>query len=245
MRIIGLLAAVLVGLAGCAVGGPSLDRDPGRDPDRVAQVVALAIDYPRQDDAEGYARAAADTRAGRDGRLTVVKVGEGHLVLRVHFDAFEDTSFFTFGRQVPAVTACYDVEVGVSGVRDPERRSCPVGARPVTLPPAPPVMQVPPGADEVVRAALRRRSWGATAVGSFVRRRLAAPAHDTLAPEVRVAARGADVGVSVRGRNGCLLGSRRSGGVLVWRPSAVQVQPGELSCDATTALDRLGTRPPH
>ncbi len=56
---------------------------------------------------------------------------------------------------------------------------------------------------------------------------------------------GADLGISVRGDDGCLLGSRVDGTALVWRPSWVQVQPGELSCDPATALGRLGIDPPH
>jgi hypothetical protein len=197
-----LVLVLLVLVGGCAVGGPP----PDHDPDRVAQVIALAIDSPRQDDAVGYARAAMDTRAARDGRLAVVWVSTSHLVLRVHFEAFEDTSFFTFERHVPEVFACYDVQVGRSGIEgEPTRRTCPVGASPVQLP----------------------------------------PPRGTLAPEVRMATQGSDAGVSVRGEDACLLGSRIEGEVLVWRPSRVQVQPGELSCDPATALGRMGIDPPH
>jgi hypothetical protein len=60
-----------------------------------------------------------------------------------------------------------------------------------------------------------------------------------------VAAQGSDVGVSVSGQDGCLLGSRVDGEVLVWRPSRVHLQPGELSCDPATALGRMGIDPPH
>jgi hypothetical protein len=241
MRIVGLLGCVLVlgGVSACAVGGPPRSAET----DHVAGIVALAIDFPRQDDAVGYARAAAATLAGQDGRLSVVGVSEKRIVLRVHLEAYDDTTSFSFDRHEPEVFTCYDLEVGVSGVSEPERRSCPPGATPVALPPPPPVMEIPAGADAVVRSVLRRRS--SSAVDAVVRRRLPGPAHGTLAPEVRVAARGGDLGVSVRGEDGCLLGSRVGGTVLVWRPSAVRVQPGELSCDPTTALGRLGIHPPH
>ena len=235
-----LVLVLLVLVGGCAVGGPP----PDRDPDRVAQVIALAIDSPRQDDAVGYARAAMDTRAARDGRLAVVGVSPAYLVLRVHFEAFEDTSFFTFERHVPEVLACYDVQVGRSGIEgEPTRRTCPVGASPVQLPPPPAARTIPPGADAALRAALRRAS--SRAVDAAVRRGLRAAARGTLAPEVRMATQGSDVGVSVRGEDACLLGSRIDGEVLVWRPSRVQVQPGELSCDPATALGRMGIDPPH
>jgi hypothetical protein len=241
MRIVGLVAAVLVCLTGCAVGGPP----PDRDPDRVAQVVSLAIDFPRQDDAVGYARAAADTRAARDGRLAVVGVSERRLVLRVHFDAYDDDTSFTLRRHVPAVTTCYDVAVGVAGVGEPERRSCPPDATPVVLPPPPPVAEIPVGADAVVRSVLRRTSSGSEAAAAGVRRGLRPPTAGALAPQVRAAVRGTDVGISVHGDDCCLLGSRVHGRVLVWRPSREQVQPGELSCDPATALGRFGTTPPH
>ena len=65
--------AVLV-LAGC---GSMFSPAPGNDDtDRVARVVSDAIAWPRRDSAIGYARAAAATTAGEDGRLTVVEVTE-------------------------------------------------------------------------------------------------------------------------------------------------------------------------
>jgi hypothetical protein len=242
MRVLGLVAAALVlaGVSGCAIGGPPRADET----DRVAEIVALAIDFPRQDDATGYARAAAATRAGQDGRLSVVGVGEKHLVLRVHLEAVDNTEMF--GHDEPAVTACYDVEVGVSGTRTPVRRTCSPGAAPVRLPPPPPEMEIPVGADAVVRSVLRHPSseTDADAVDA-VRRGLRPPTAGALAPEVRAAVDGADLGISVRGDDGCLLGSRVDGTALVWRPSWVQVQPGELSCDPATALSRLGIDPPH
>lgn len=67
------LSAVLL-LAGCGSAGLVA---PGNDEtDRVARVVSDAIAWPRQESAMGYARAAADTTAGQDGRLTVVEVTE-------------------------------------------------------------------------------------------------------------------------------------------------------------------------
>ncbi|WP_051277401.1 hypothetical protein [Marmoricola sp. URHB0036] len=243
MRIVGLLGCVLMlgGVSACAIGGPP--RADETDP--IAQIVALAIDFPRQDDATGYARAAASTRAGQDGRLAVVQVGEKHIVVRVHLEAYDDTTSFSFvDRYEPEVFTCYDFEVGVSGVSAPERRSCPAGAAPVHLPPPPPETEIPVGADGVVRSVLRHASSEADAVAA-VRRGLRPPTAGALAPEVRAAVHGADIGISVRGDDGCLLGSRVGGKALVWRPSWVQVQPGELSCDPATALGRLGIDPPH
>ena len=246
MRIVGLLAPALVlaCVSGCAIGGPPRADET----DHIAEIVALAIDFPRQDDATGYARAAAATSAGQDGRLAVVQVDEKRIVLRVHLEAYDDTTSFTFfDRDEPEVFACYDLEVGVSGASEPERRPCPAGATPVRLPPPPPERQIPVGADAVVRSVLRHppSSHTDTDTVAAVRRGLRPPIAGVLAPEVRAAVDGADLGISVRGDDGCLLGSRVDGTVLVWRPSSVQVQPGELSCDPTTALGRLGIHPPH
>ncbi len=48
---------------------------------------------------------------------------------------------------------------------------------------------------------------------------------------------GADIGVALwePDTRDCLLGARIGGKVLVWRPSRVQLQPGELSCDPGAA----------
>src|SRR3954469_17025688 len=89
MRILCLLAPALVlaCVSACAIGGPP--RVDETDP--IAQIVALAIDFPRQDDAVGYARAAVATRAVQDGLLSVVGVSERRIVLRVHLEAYDDT----------------------------------------------------------------------------------------------------------------------------------------------------------
>ena len=171
----------------------------------------------------------------------MVGVSEKQIVLRVHLAAWHSTA--VFGGDEPEVFTCYDVEVDRFGTHDPVRRTCPAGASPVHLPPPPPVMEIPDGADAVVRSALRRTSSGA--VEAAVRRGLRAPRPGTLAPEIQVAEDGSDTGVSVRGEDNCLLGSRVDGTVLVWRPSRAQVQPGELSCDPQTALGREGITPPH
>ena len=241
MRILGLLALALVlaGVSGCAIGGPPRADET----DRVAEIVALAIDFPRQDDATGYARAAAATRAGQDGRLAVVGVGEKRIVLRVHLEAVDNTDA-CFGHDEPAVTACYDVEVGVSGTRDPRPPDLPAWCGAGAPAPAS-AGDGDPG---------RRRRRGAVGAAAPVlgdgrghggRRTTRAPSAHRWCPRPGGATRpwtAADLGISVRGDDGCLLGSRVDGTALVWRPSWVQVQPGELSCDPATALRPAGDR---
>jgi hypothetical protein len=156
------------------------------------------------------------------------------------------------------VTACYRAEFSFYGVIDrPHRIDCPVDTTPVSLPtqePAAPV-SIPDGADEVLEQVLAAAPArpSADAVRESLLHSLpgaeADPATgvpDRVTPP-EVAVDGTDIGVALfqPDPRACLLGSRVGEEVLVWRPPRVQVQPGELSCDPTTALARSGTAPPH
>ena len=253
---IGTLAGALgfVALAAGCSGAPP----PGNaETDRIAEVVSRAISYPRQDSAAGYARAALATRAGQAGTLRLVaieelKAGEptdplGRLVFLVHLERSE--SGFVAS---PAVSACYAATFHYYGaIGSPRRIACPRGATPVTPPPTQPKPEVviPDGADEVVGQVLTDAAPVPRAddvrVALVEALGKAAPGGQQPAPQV--ATDGADIGVAlaVPERRSCLLGARIDGKVQVWRPSRVQLQPGELSCDPATALARQGTRPPH
>jgi hypothetical protein len=246
------LLAVLL-LAGC---GSSGFLAPGNDEtDRVAQVVSDAIAYPRQESAMGYARAAANTTAGQDGRLTVVEVTEldadeltdpfGELTYLIHLDGSSGGLIET-----DPVTACYRAEFGFYGVvGTPHRIHCPTDVTPVQIPALPsggPHTEIPDGADRVLRAALHQLQAApqATQVEAGLLAALPVNAH-TRPPTVQAAVDGTDIGVSLRSDDDCLLGARKAGDVEVWSPSAVQVQPGELSCDPQTALAGSGQEAPH
>lgn len=247
------LLAALPLLASC--GAPDLFLPGNGETDRIAQVVADAVSWPRQDSAVGYARAAADTAAAEDGRLTVIGYDDlaaeqpdeayAELRLLVHLDGTTG-----FGGSHP-VTACYRVGFGSYGVAgSPDRIRCPEDPAPAAIPPAPPpapVAEVPTRAPRVVRAeleALSGRAADPTAVRAALDAALPTPG-GALPPEVQVAAEGDDLGVSVRGEDDCLLGVRLAGEVEVWSPSPVQLQPGELTCDPWTALARHGHDAPH
>jgi hypothetical protein len=260
VRSIGRLRPAVVTLAGvlglAAAAGCS--RPPRSDEtDRIAKVVADAISYPRQDSAAGFARAALATRAGQDGRLRVVAMEELHadklqdplarLVFLVHLEASEG-EFVT----EPAVTTCYEAKFNYYGViGTPRRTACPRDAAPITPPPEPgPETAIPDGADELLERLLAgaSRQPRAEEVRAAVQAGLARVAGGGVPPpEPEVATDGADIGVALfePDSRDCLLGARTGGQVLVWRPSRVQMQPGELSCDPATALARQGTRPPH
>lgn len=212
------MIAVAPGVLLLLLGACAGSRPPGTgETDRIARVVADAISYPRQRTAAALARAAS----GRSPALTVVEAHEldartgedplAHLVLRVHLDAVPAAGFASGS---PAVTACYDAEFDRYGVVDsPRRRTCPAGARAVTVPPAPLTPQVAVGSDAALRSVLVRLPSGATAeqVAAAVRRGLPASAPRTLDPEVRAVLDAGRVGVSVRGVDDCLLGVRRPG----------------------------------
>jgi hypothetical protein len=153
----------------------------------------------------------------------------------------------------PAVTACYEAKFNYYGIMgSPGRIACPPGATPITPPPAEPKPQIaiPDGADELIEQVLTRASRPPDAEkvhAALVEGLGKAAAAGREPPLPQVVVDGADVGVALWEPEGsaCLLGVRVGGKVLVWRPSRVQVQPGELSCDPETALARRGTRPLH
>ena len=247
------LSAVLL-LAGCGSAGLLA---PGNDEtDRVARVVSDAIAWPRQESAMGYARAAAGTTAGQDGRLTVVEVTEleadkltepfGELTFLVHLDG--STAGFI---ETDPVTACYRAEFGFYGVvGSPRRTHCPEDVAPVeipALPPDRPRTEVPDDADRVLRAELHRLPTAPqeAQIETDLVAALTVDSHAAEPPDVDAAVEGTVIGVSVRGDDECLLGARTDGRVEVWRPSAVQLQPGELTCDPGTALAGWGQDAPH
>jgi hypothetical protein len=263
VRSVGRWRPAVLTLAGVlALAAPGCSRPPGSaETDRIAEVVADAISYPRQTSATGLARAALATRAGQDGRLRLVAIEELHavgpqdpmarLVFLVHLQGSEG-AFTT----EPAVTACYEARFNSDGIiGSPRRIACPRGASPVTPPPATPEPEIaiPDGADELVErvlAAAGRRPDAEevrASVQEGLRKAAAGDPAGREPPLPQVSTDGADVGVAMLEPDGraCLLGARVGGQVLVWRPSRVQLQPGELSCDPGTALARQGTRPPH
>lgn len=251
-----LVAAPVLLVASCAEGNSTTDRQ--------AQTLADAISYPRQSSAEGFGRAALSTNLGRTPAFSVLEARDvpaaepkdvsAHLVFRIHYEGSE--SGWT---KTDPVTACYSVDFnyyGVVGTAD--RTTCPENAVALTWPPAPPAPEVPGTFDEPLKAILTGLPANPTQPGAADALAKGMPAlqpdPDTNLtgppPAVSVAVRGTDVGVSYRAGDStsgidCLLGSRLQGNVLVWRPSWIQVQPGELTCDPETALSRQGVKPPH
>jgi hypothetical protein len=257
-----MLAGVL-GFVAVASGCSGALAPGNAETDRIAKVVSDAISYPYQKSAAGYARVALATRAGQDGRLRVVAIEElkadelgdplGRLVFLVHLEGSE--AGWTTS---PPVTACYKAEFSFYGVvGSPRRMVCPRDATPITPPPTQPTPEIviPDGADEVAEQVLTAAAptpraediRGALAEALDRATPDALPGRRPLPPAPQVVTDGSDIGVALAAPDdhSCLLGARIDGKVLVWRPSRVQVQPGELSCAPGTALARQGTRPPH
>ncbi|MFG1645536.1 hypothetical protein ACGFMK_35085 [Amycolatopsis sp. NPDC049252] len=246
----------MAGLVACAPGDSQTDE--------TAQRIADAIDSPPQTSAANYARRAVEAAHGSSEAFAVVEMHDStsddldaataHLVFRVYHPGTQDELF----PQEP-VTACYTVGFNFRGLVDaPRRTDCPANATPLDPPPIP-VWEVPEGSDPALQSVLTSLPASVTDqdVSAALSRSMPSPPLD---PETQtrgrppvqdVAVRGNDVGVAYRagdrstGGIDCLLGSRVGGSTLVWRPSWAQVQPGELTCTAETALDRQGITPPH
>jgi hypothetical protein len=118
-----------------------------------------------------------------------------------------------------------------------------------------PKIVIPDGADEIVEQVLTHASptprvedVHAALVEALGKASLdAATGRQDLLPAPQVGTDGTNIGVALAApdEQSCLLGARIDGKVLVWRPSRVQVQPGELTCGPATALARQGMRAPH
>ncbi|MFG1951769.1 hypothetical protein [Micromonospora sp. NPDC048830] len=115
--------------------------------------------------------------------------------------------------------------------------SCPEGP-PLAVRP----VDIPASAEDELRRAL---SGHAAPTEQGVRAALAGMDLDPLFAQ-QVTAAGGVVGVALRGSQyDCLLARVDGERVEVWRPSRVQLAPGELSCTADVAARGLGQRPPH
>lgn len=230
-------ALLVLGLA-AACGSDRTDAEQARYDEavRIVTTVSTAISFPRQDSADGYARAAIATAAGQDGRLTVIAADpvddDGSVQPRIATLVYR----IAVGAGEPiCLTQDYD-RYGPAG--EPEERTCLAGAVAVTPPPAPPAVVIPVGADTTVERVLR-----GTTDAAAVQRRLVARFADLPAPPTVTAARDAEVlAVSVAGEPGsCLLGTRRGAEVETWYLSREQAMPGELGCSPDTAITAIRT----
>ncbi len=171
----------------------------------------------REGDAVSHARFAG---------AEVVEAADRRVVIRLRLEAFD-----RWGQHVTDPPRCfaYELDGGVDehepdAVDCPRARAAPSGAA---------------GADAAGRRRAADRARPARAPGrprAAVRRRLRAR-------DVRVTA--APGGVAAAAGDDCVLARFRGRRIEVWRPSRVQLQPGELTCDAATAVAGSGRRPPH
>jgi hypothetical protein len=249
---------VLVALAACSVAAGDSSTD------RQAEEITHRISYPRQNSADGLVRAAVGTSAGTDHGNSVVVAAEdfhadktGDRFARLVFRFHHEGSQSGFNSTDP-ITACYEAEFGYYGVIGTvHRTSCPEGAKeivPTAIPPKPKIV-IPVQFDDTLLKLLRALPAAPTPadVKARVARALPAPTLDpesglrNLPPVFDTAVQGNDVGISLRedSAEDCLLGARVAGKSMVGRPSRIQMQPGELTCDPQTAIQLPGIHPPH
>ena len=148
-RSIGFAALLL--LPGCAsLPQPESPSGGTAETSRIVRTVAVAISHPRHKTIAGYARAALDTRAGQDGRLSVVGMTSleapelsdsyGTLVFQIRESSTSAASESppAWGPQPPPAIACYSLEFGRWGWRDPNEVPrtvpCPDPATPIVPP---------------------------------------------------------------------------------------------------------------
>jgi len=173
----------------------------------------------REGDAVSHARFAG---------AEVVEAADRRVVIRLRLEAFD-----RWGQHVTDPPRCfaYELDGGVDE-HEPHAVDCPRRGA-LRLPPAPRVPTLPAGAERRIERVLRERP---AELAAAVRRRLRAR-------DVRVTA--APGGVAAAAGDDCVLARFRGRRIEVWRPSRVQLQPGELTCDAATAVAGSGQRPPH
>jgi hypothetical protein len=244
-------AAMLLG--SCAGRSPAA-TGPAAEADRIVQVVATAIGYPRQGTAAGLARAALATNAGRDGRLSVLAAEDlaagdpsepfARLVFLVRVDGSTagDPSADPF-------VACYEADFNYYGaVDEPREMDCPPPDPDWSVPPAPqPDPTLPPDVPTRLQAALEALPAADRAdpasVHAAVGQLAPAPASIEVVAGDGGAAPGA-VGVAIRLGEDCVL-ARVASAVEVWIPPRISLEPGEIGCDAHAAAAGQAQRSPH
>ena len=241
-------AAVALVAASAVACGPGQPGDAATD--REAGTLALAIAYPRQVDAEGFARAALDTRLGRSGRLAILEASDldarsdadpsARLVIRIHVPAHHSTSFGG-GASTAAFDACYRMEYTLPSsalVGDPERIGCPHDAVPITPAPPPAPPHLPANTSAVLVRVLRRLPPDPTRAGTVAALRSALLSDvevDVLVESERIAVA---AGVGSAGQLECRVAVRAGDRVRAVAPRAESLLPGEIGCRAEVAFLR-------
>jgi hypothetical protein len=241
---------ILVGATACSV-------DPqAQEARRVADTLGLAVAYPAQDSAAGFASAIQSTTAGQTGSVEVLDAVDltadtpqdplARITILVH--VAESEGFTT----TPAADFCFNLVFNQFEVLERNQVDCP--DHPEPLPPIqqPPHDVVPIGSDKAVRRVLRGlpSSPLIEQVTAEVAQALPAPGadpHSGLAnkpPTVLAAVEGSDVGVAVWALDSrtCLIGTRIGGLIEIGFLSHDFVAPGESTCDGATALSIVRQR---
>lgn len=244
-----LILTLTAGACGVLGKPPAGDSET----DRQAETLAIAIEYPRQSDAAGLARAALSVWSDGPRNLAILEMTDLHpssptepaarLTIRIHEPAHRSDGFGD--EDSPALDACYMLEYlmpSSSLLGKPERIACPSGAKPITPPPAPPVPHLPAHAARTLAKVLRSLPTSPTRAqaSQALRAAFPPPAYgDAIVDGKRVAmAVGMTGGDVVRD---CVIELRTGRRVEQVHPDPITLQPGEMGCTAEQATDPVTT----
>ncbi|MGN6724274.1 MAG: hypothetical protein ACTHJM_16820 [Marmoricola sp.] len=238
--------ALAVGLSGCASS-----HDTGTD--RQAHIIALAMSYPRQSDANGLARAALALWRGAPNQLAILESTDlspstasqpaARVVIRIHVPMTENTGFGDASQ--PAHDACYrlDFLMPSSSLQgEPQRIDCPPGARPITLPPAPPEPHLPADASTRLARSLETLPEHPSLIEAITALRRSFPSMDVrvsaevVGDRVAVAA-----GIAHLNDVECVVALRTGHHVEAIYPDPRTLMPGESGCVADQAIHPITT----
>lgn len=228
----GLSATVLLG--GCSTEGERWAMADARQKAGTVQA-ALAWDVIYTGDADGYAHYAAQLDGVEVMKVDGTRRSTGNgvtLIIRVHGQAWE-----VDGTLVD-IPVCYRLVYNGKHQGEPDQVDCP-DVQPLAIPKDPKL----PG---TIRDDLISQLSSLTNPTEADVRRVVDGLN--LDPRVQRDITSADdtIGIALRAsRYDCTLARIKDGRLVVWRPSRIQLAPGELECNALVATGGIGQTPPH
>lgn len=245
----GLAAAVLVpfsALTACSTTDTTAT-------DRQANIIGIAISYPRQSDANGLARAALTDWKGTPNTLSILEATDLHpasanepaarLVIRIGVPPHTSTGFGDAARA--AYDVCYQLQYEMpssSQIGNAVRIDCTAGAPAITPPPAPPVPHLPPDATERLTRILQTLPPHPTPAAVTRALREAFPS-DTVTLDSEILGNQLAVAAGVPHPNGadCALMLRTGRRIQTIHPAPTTLMPGESGCVADLAIHPVMT----
>jgi hypothetical protein len=221
--------------------------------DRQAGIIATAMSYPRQADANGLARAALALWRGQPNELSILEAMDLHpssntepaarVVIRIHVAAHTSTGFGDASS--PAHDDCYRLDFlmpSSSEVGGPVRIDCPPGAPALDIPPAPPEPHLPTDAQARMAKILHGLPLHPSTSQVIASLRIAFPSHavevsaEVIGDRVAVAA-----GITHLSDVECVVALRTGARGEAIYPDPRTLMPGEDGCRADVAIHPVTT----